>query len=358
MARMGKVRKTKRQPRKALAARDYQWPGEKQYYLYAVVGVWVMFLAAAAYCAWQAFRPDLGQMLHNRHQVWIILLLYPAISISGLNYLAARPRKMELKKAGTKAKVMATNHAEMHKVIQDASRILSLKKAPDAYIIEDNLPTLYAVPGGAGSLMISKKVFEVLKPEEVVAAVAKQLGHIKSGHVRVELALTTFRSLNPFLKIVVIPVAIWSFILKDWLDHIDYTADRCSLLVVRRLGTCTASMVKLAAGASRVTEVKDAKSRRKRRQRKTEDEEADAAIESEKMLTDISPEELDAYLAGSSDDDVMGDPGQVERSIKVSRFIDQQRNLRQRIRNLSEWVDTDQCDAALEKVDEIRQQLK
>ncbi|HJN15918.1 MAG TPA: M48 family metalloprotease [Armatimonadota bacterium] len=356
MARKGKARKTKRT---VLAVKDYQAANEKMTYLIALGGVWVLFLGLAAYTGWQAFKPDTGQALKNLWQVPVLLLIYPGVCIMGLNMISARPRRKQLKELGGKAKVMATNHAEVHKLLLDSCKLLSLKKAPAAYIVTDQTPYMYSVPGGAGSIIISSNIFEVLRPEEVVAALAKELGHIKSGHVSVDLAITAIRRSNPFIKFAALPVWLLSTFMRDWLESIEYTADRCSLLVTRRVSTCTASMVKLAAARTRLTELKDRKQRGKKRRSKSAEEEANEAEAADQVMIDVSPEELDAYLASSGEEDDMmsGDVAQVERQFKISRFIDQQKNLRERVRALGDWTDTDQCDVALAKVDEIRQQI-
>ncbi|MGQ9732023.1 MAG: M48 family metalloprotease [Candidatus Zipacnadales bacterium] len=356
MARKGKPTKTKKV---TLLVKDYQYPGERIAFLQAMWGIRLLFLILAAICAWQAFAPDTGQFLKNKHQVWIILLLYPELMIHGLNYLSARPRKMQLKKAGARAKVSPTNRPELHKLVRDASTLLCMKK-PELYVLEDEVPYLYAVPGGAGSVLVSNQVLTVLQPEELAAAIAKQLGHLKSGHVAADLAITYIRNSNPLLKLVALPVTLMSFLMRGWQDMIDYTADRCSLLITRRLQSCTASMVKLAAAAVRVTQIseRDKRKAEKRKQSRLDEAKTDrelAAEEAERTLAEISPEELDAYLAGRGE--LTDDAVQVERAFKISRFIEQQRNLKDRIRRLSEWAETEMCEEALAKVDAIRREM-
>jgi len=358
-ANVARIGKTPKRKKTTLEVRDYQYPGERLGFLYVIGGIWALFLILAAITAYEAFKPNTGQFLFGKHQVWIILLLYPALATIGLNYLSARPRKTELKKAGLRAKVAPTNQPQLHKLVKDASLLLCMKQ-PDLFLIDDDVPFLYAVPGKAGSIIMSNRCIEVLRPEELAAALAKQLGHLKSGHVTVDLAITAVRGLNPLLQIVFLPATLMSFLLRGWQDTIDYTADRCSLLVTRRLQTCTAAMVKLAAAGAGVT--KDTTRQKRRGAPKKKERsmaamaEADAADEAERALASINPEELDAYLAGGGE--LGEDPVQVERAFNISRFIEQQRNLKDRIRNLGEWAETDQCDAAVEKVDEVRAQLK
>ncbi len=354
VARIGKVQKRKKT---ILDIKDYQYPGEKMAYLQAIGGIWALFLILGGITAYEAFKPDVGQFLHAKHQVWIILLLYPAIATMGLNYISARPRKMELKKAGLRAKVAPTNQPQLHKLVKDASLLLCMKQ-PDLFLIDDEAPFLYAVPGKAGSIIMSSKCIEVLRPEELAAAVSKQLGHLKSGHVAVDLAITSIRGSNPLLQIVFLPATLMSLLMRGWQDTIDYTGDRCSLLVTRRLQTCTASMVKLAAAGAGITKDTTRQKRRgvKKRERPGEGLVDQDAEEAERSLASINPDDLDAYLAGGGE--MTDDPVQVERAFNISRFIEQQRNLKDRIRHLGEWAETDQCEAAVAKVDEIRAQLK
>jgi hypothetical protein len=118
-------------------------------------------------------------------------------------------------------------------------------------------------------------------------------------------------------------------------------------------------MVKLAAAGTAVTQVgkRDRRKDEKKRGRRGEpvtDREA-SAEDSEKVLAEISPEDLDAYLAGGSE--MTEDPVQVERAFKISRFIQQQRNLSDRVRHLGEFADSDEGDAALEKMQQVKAQL-
>jgi len=234
-----------------------------------------------------------------------------------------------------------------------------MKVEPEAYVIEDDVPYLYTVPGKKASIIVSSKCLDVLRPEEFAAALGHEMGHIKTGHVQVDLAITAVRSQNPLLQIVFLPVLLMATLMRGWQDIIDYTADRCSFLAVGRTQTCTAAMVKLAAAGTAVTQVgkRDRRKDEKKRGRRGEpvtDREA-SAEDSEKVLAEISPEDLDAYLAGGSE--MTEDPVQVERAFKISRFIQQQRNLSDRVRHLGEFADSDEGDAALEKMQQVKAQL-
>jgi hypothetical protein len=359
VARIGKTPKRKKT---TLATKDYQYPGEKMLYLQAMGGIWLLFLILAGYFAHSTFINGRSTFFHKPvgYELIAIALLYPAITIIGLNYLSQRPRKMELKKAGPRARVSPSNQPQLHKLVKDASTLLCMKQ-PELYVVQDEMPYLYAVPGRQGSIIMSDKCIEVLRPEELAAAVAKQLGHLKTGHVAVDLAITANRRANPLLQIICLPATLMGFLMRGWQDTIDYTGDRCSLLVARRLQTCTASMVKLAAAGVTVTRLGGARDKRREERKKARVGEAMtdremAADEAEKVLAEVGPGELDAYLAGGGE--LTDDPIQVERAFKISRFIEQQRNLKDRIRNLGEWAETDHCEAALAKVDEIRGQLR
>ncbi|MBM3475389.1 MAG: hypothetical protein FJX75_19165 [Armatimonadetes bacterium] len=361
MARIGKTPKRKKT---VLETKDYQYPGERMTYLQAMGGIWVFFLILAGYFAHSTFINGRSSMFykssHVGYELIVIAILYPVLTIVGLNYMSSRPRKMELKRAGPRARVSPSNQPQLHKLVKDASALLCMKQ-PELYLIADEVPFLYAVPGRQGSIIMSNKCIEVLHPEELAAAVSKQLGHLKTGHVSADLAITAIRSLHPLLQIVFLPAMLMSLLMRGWQDTIDYTGDRCSLLVTRRLQTCTSAMVKLAAATASVTQVGGKRDRRRAEKKKARvgdamtDREV-AAEEAGGALAKIGPDELDAYLAGGGE--LGEDPVQVERAFNISRFIDQQRNLKDRIRNLGEWADTEVCEEALTKVDEIRATLK
>lgn len=358
MARIGKAAKKKKV---TLETKDYQFAGEKMAFWQGMGGVWLIFLILAGVTAYLASKPKgVGDMgLHALWHVPVILLLYPLVTIILLNYIAAAPGRKQLKQIGTKAKVMRTNRADLYKVVADQAALLCLKQEPEAYVMEDEVPYLFSVPGKRPSIIISSKCLEVLRPDEFGAAIAHEMGHIRTGHVQVDLAITSLKSQNPLLRLVFLPVTIMALFMRGWQDMIDYTADRCSLLVAGRTQVCTAMMVKLAAAGTAVTKVgkRDRKREARKKTRRGEavtDREA-AAEEADGSLAEILPEDLDAYLAGGGE--MTEDPVQVERAFKISRFIQGQRNLSDRIKNLGEFLDSDEGEAALAKMDDIRAQL-
>jgi Zn-dependent protease with chaperone function len=360
VARIGVTAKKKKV---VLEARDYQYPGEKRTYLQAVGGISAVFLIAAGITAYMAFKPATTTQelaIHGLWQIPTILLLYPLVTVLLLNYIAARPRRKEIKELGGKAKVMRTNRADLFALLQNEAAVLCLKHEPEAYVIDDDAPYLYSVPGKKSAIIISSRCLEILRPEEVAAALAHEMGHIKTGHVQVDLAITAVNSQNPLLKIVFLPVTLMAFIMRGWQDMIDYSADRVSLLYVGRSQTCTATMVKLAAAGASVTRVgrRDRRRERERKAKRTAGPVTDrdtAVDEAEGVIADISPEDLDAYLSAGGE--MTEDPIQVERAFKISRFMDQQRNLKERIRNLGEFYDSDEGEAALQKAADIRAQV-
>ncbi len=354
MARIGRPAKKKKV---TLEAKDYQYPGEKLAFWQGMAGVWLIFLIAAGITAYMS--TNVRSPLYRLWQVPVVLLLYPLVTIILLNHIAATPGRKHLKQLGAKAKVMRTNRGELYKLVADEAALLCLKQEPEAYVIEDDAPYLFSVPGKRPSIIISGKCLEVLGPQELGAAIAHEMGHIKTGHVQVDLAITSLKSQNPLLQIVFLPVTIMAFLMRGWQDLIDYTADRCSLLVAGRTQTCTATMVKLAAAGAAVTQVSErerrkAALRKARRSEAMTDREA-AAGDAERGLAKIQPEDLDAYLAGGGE--ITQDPVQVERALNISRFIQEQRNLSDRIRNLGEFLDSDEGEVALAKMQQIRGQL-
>ncbi len=314
MARRARRRKPRRQKTTALQLSDYQYPGEKKQYWQSVGIITGLFVWVAVMGLWLSH----GLWTYQ----WAYLAAWPIGSLLIVNFLAARPRRKQLKQVGRQSKVMGNNHPQLHRLLTEQCQVLGLSRPPDMYVLDEESPYMYSFPGKAGTVIVTKPMLEVLSDEEFATLLAHELGHIKSHHLHLALAMIYVENLNPLLQLVFGPVAVWVRLMGAWRDVIDYTADRLSLLVTRNPAVLMRAIVKSAAAT---------------------DEQAD-----------LSQEEIEAYLASGAD--LETDAAQMERFFKISQFVKNQPNLRDRIEEIREYSASEEAQAALEKIAQILQE--
>ncbi len=315
MARRGHTPK-KRSGKLTITPSDFRYPGEKRLYWQGVGGVMFFFLWLAA-AVWFTLRTPSGG---HRLDLVIECVLWPVIAVTLCNILALRPRKQEFKQADQHSRVMSTNHPELHKTLQNFARLCGMKRAPEMYVMPADRCYIFSIPAKGGTIVASRALVAKLRPEELQAVMAHEVGHILCRHIRTELALIYIRSSNPVWKFILLPVYLMDVLMRGWMDVIDYSADRCAMLLMGgSTKVVNAAIVKLALAI--VTEA------------------------------DISMEELDEFLSAPSDAET--EHKLLERQIRARKFIDEIPNLRDRIEALSEFAKTEQAQRALEKLSQL-----
>ncbi len=317
MARRGRARR-KKEAKLNITPADFRYPGESRLYWQGVGGVMVIFVWFAAVLFFVARTPS-GT---PRWDLIIECLVWPPVAVILCNMLSIRPRKKEFAGHDQQSRVMSTNHPDVYKTLQNFARLLGLKRVPEMYILPQDRAFMFTMPAKGGTIVTTRGLREKLRPEEFAALIAHEMGHIAARHVRMELALIFIRASNPVTKIILLPVTLMAWLMRGWLDAIDYSADRCAYL----LTGCQAKLVNAAI-------LKQALA---------------AASEPE-----ISLEELHEFLTAPGD--VESDQKQLERQIRVRRFMDGVPNLRERVEALGEYPKTEQAQRAIEKLSHLVQ---
>lgn len=318
MARTAKVKKTKREKKQdgGIRACDFQFPGEKQSYWTGVASVTVLFacLAVVAYLALaQGENPQ-------KYYIPLYIVAWPIAAVLLGNWLAAKPRMEQIKKAGRQSRVMSNNLSDLYQVLVKQSHLLGLKTTPDMYLVTDDTPVMYSLPNGRGTIIASTSLRQAMNPDEFEALIAHQIAHIACKHTRMDLAQTYIRNANPGLKILLFPVLLIGVLGRAWIELIEFTADRGAVLVTLRPPLVNSALVKFAVAAD--------------------------------PNAGISREELQAYLDGAGD--ISTDSAQMERQFKIGQFMASQPGLRERIEQLTSFANEKQGQAALAKMAQVQ----
>ncbi len=323
MARKTKRRRKKKQELK-LELTDYQFPGEKNGY-WTAIGITIgVFLIAAT----MLFVANLNGMANGTGirglqgvKWWPIvnIIIFPWVTIVVANIMATRHSAASIKKVGRQAKVMPNNFPQLHRILANHANVVGMK-LPNMYLLQDDAPYIYTIPGGPGTIVISSGLRDGVEEDDLSALIAHEMGHINSHHVRTTLAIGYITNANLVFKILLFPVLMIKLFAGGWTDLADFTADRFSLLVTGDASVLNKALVKMAVLADK--------------------------------QADITPEELRAYLESAGD--ISTDAAQMERQFRIGNFISSQPNLAERVEEMREFVRSDEGKAAFDKMQEIR----
>ncbi len=312
MARKVRKRKSKPTTTVKLAPAQLRFPGEvKQYWLAVGAVTWGCVLIAGT------------GFYFTRMWQWVYLAAWPIGSILLVNWLSNRPRRIQLKQLGPSARVFGTNHPELGKHLKEVADLLGIRRLPQMYLVEDEAPYIYSMAGRKGSIILTGALVRLLRRDELSVMLARELAHLKYGHVRLERALWWIRNANPLFCIALLPLWFWSGLMGEWLDLIEYTADRAAVLVTGSPTLVNATIVKAAAGAD--------------------------------PQANVTPQEVDDFLSQPGGLEL--DAAQMEAQFKLNRFVESIPNLRDRIEQVSEFAKSEEGQQLMEQVNAVRAKL-
>jgi Zn-dependent protease with chaperone function len=322
--RVSRKKLKKKKPEVGLEVDDYRVAGEKRIYWEGVGGVVAIFLFATYWIGfmgvWNENRP--GGPLY--HEWWALGVLPGILIITWLvaNYAATRPRLSRIKEGGLNARVLNKNYPKLKSILARQSKLLNIDE-PEMYVLDEETPFMYSMPGKTGRIVTTAGMLDVLNDEEIALMMAREMGHIKAHHPRMMNVVSYLRRANPAIKVLLFPITGVALFLRGWMDLAEATADRMALLMAGRPALINAALVKLAVAS-------------------------DAEAE-------ISKEELDAYLDTGAD--MATDAGQIERHFKMGEFLTKHPSLKERIEEIRGFLKTEEGQRALEKMLEARQKL-
>ncbi|GCE49635.1 peptidase M48-like protein [Thermosporothrix hazakensis] len=141
---------------------------------------------------------------------------------------------------------------QLHSLLQDACEILDVQE-PELYVSQYPVPNAYTSGHDNPFIVVTTGLLDMMNDDEIMAVLAHELGHIKSGHV---LYKTMARSIGAILSIVGdMTLGIGRIIGRtlegaflEWDRKSEFTADRAAMLVVQDPDVMLSLMMKLAGG--------------------------------------------------------------------------------------------------------------
>jgi len=146
---------------------------------------------------------------------------------------------------------IVTYPCELDAIIRDCAGLLSIEHLPDAFITEgDKLNAFTFGSENQAHLVIDASLLRTLSQLELLAVIAHELGHVKSGHMTYH---TLAEALGRGIRLsgnlmgvdaLSIPVRL---ALLSWNRQSEVTADRASLLVVNEIKVMESLLTKLSS---------------------------------------------------------------------------------------------------------------
>ena len=149
-------------------------------------------------------------------------------------------------------RVSSTQCSQLYAQLQEACAILDVRQ-PELYVAQFPVPNAYTSGHDHPYIVITTGLLDLMDEDEVLAVIAHELGHIKSGHV---LYKTMARGIGFVLTILgdmtlglgrIIGRTLESALL-EWDRKSEFTADRSSLVVVQDPQVMLSLMMKFAGG--------------------------------------------------------------------------------------------------------------
>jgi Zn-dependent protease with chaperone function len=149
-------------------------------------------------------------------------------------------------------RVSRTQCPQLYVQLQEACAILDIKE-PELYVAQHPVPNAYTSGHDHPYIVITTGLLDLMNEEEVLAVIAHELGHIKSGHV---LYKTMARCIGLLLTLIgdmtlgvgrLVGRSLEAAFL-EWDRKSEFTADRAAMLVVQDPQVMLTLMMKFAGG--------------------------------------------------------------------------------------------------------------
>ena len=310
-----KVKLKKKVP--VLRVEEYAAPGDRSarqmaYLSFVVISIILIGLAA-------------GFAFKGKHPSWIPLVVVAAwVVVPWWVFFVLLPRRYR-NRIGLKNRAMPTHYPEIRDLVSQQARLLGIKE-PEVFVIDDQVGWIKTFGGGRPFVVITKPLIELLKPPELACAVLRELGKIRSGHVRA-FSLLHFMNRTPrFVRgIFCFPVWFLSLLLwQNWEDQAEVTLDRLVLIYSRNPRLCASTILKME-------------------------------IEKDPVVN-ITPEEVDDYL--KQHDPLQATTLQVSAHFKMGTTIHEKPELNERLKTIVAFAQSEEHKKLVQKLEEMLAEQK
>src|SRR6266702_4323158 len=177
----------------------------------------------------------------------------PGLDIVIRKFIELLPERVAyIQNVAQTVRVSKTQCPQLYGLLREASAILDVRE-PELYVAQTPVPNAFTSGHNHPYIVVTTGLLDLMNEDEVLAVLAHELGHIKSGHV---LYKTMARGIGFLLAIIGdMTLGIGRLVgrsleaaLLEWDRKSEFTADRAAMLVVQDPQVMLTLMMKLAGG--------------------------------------------------------------------------------------------------------------
>ncbi|HLI71626.1 MAG TPA: M48 family metallopeptidase [Ktedonobacteraceae bacterium] len=177
----------------------------------------------------------------------------PGLDIAVRKFIELFPEKVAyIMNVAQSVRVSSTQCPKLYASLHEACAILDMPE-PELYVAQTPLVNAMTSGHTRPYIIINSGLIDLLNDDEIMAVIAHELGHIKSGHV---LYKTMALGISLLIQLIGdMTLGIGRLIglslegaLREWDRMAEFTADRASLLVVQNPQVLISLMMKMAGG--------------------------------------------------------------------------------------------------------------
>ncbi|MBO0779546.1 MAG: M48 family metallopeptidase [Ktedonobacteraceae bacterium] len=177
----------------------------------------------------------------------------PGLDIIIRKFIELLPERVAyIQNVAQSVKVTSTQCPNLYASLQEACTILDMPE-PELYVLNYPVPNAWTSGHDHPYIVVTTGLLDLMNEDEILAVIAHELGHIKSGHV---LYKTMARGISFLLQLIGnMTLGIGQLVgrtleaaLLEWDRKSEFSADRAALLVVQDPQITLSLMMKFAGG--------------------------------------------------------------------------------------------------------------
>lgn len=147
---------------------------------------------------------------------------------------------------GSHLRVTKNSYPKIYEYLEDACRILDLKKVPDLYISWDYSINACTIGAENPIIILNSGLIDLCKDDEIMFIIGHECGHIKSNHMLYHMMAGIINTIIDSIPGGTLLAGGIQFALYYWNRMSEFTADRAGLLCCQNQDAMITSFIKMA----------------------------------------------------------------------------------------------------------------
>lgn len=167
---------------------------------------------------------------------WVTLV----VAILGIVYIKLQQAQL----IGNALEISELQMPEIYKIFYEHQKKLGLKNVR-LFITQDPNPNGFTIGYPRASIILTSSLVDGLNLDELGFVIGHELGHVKAGHNFILTFISPLGSNNP----------IATYLFSFWQRKAEYTCDKCSLILNKKIEPAVDTLMKLSIGMNLVKKV-------------------------------------------------------------------------------------------------------